>query len=147
MLLIELPQVVMSQCTGSNREGFNVVHSAGKSPVKLDGLFNIISYDLVTKLSQAISEAHFKVSLTNPSIQMLKRLIRTISHSLVYTGLIFSLNCYCILCFSACQSIFALGVHLCTLSKLYKLQTCGSKDGFMILWRAFCTLCACSGDG
>lgn len=75
MLLIELPQVVMSQCTGSNREGFNVVHSAGKSPVKLDGLFNIVSYDLVTKLSQAISEAQFKVRLTNPSIQMFKRLI------------------------------------------------------------------------
>ena len=90
--LIELPQVVMSQCTGSNREGFNVVHSAGRSPVKLDGLFNIISYDLVTKLSQAISEAQFKVSLTNLSIQMFNRLIWIISHMC----LIFSPNCYSI---------------------------------------------------
>lgn len=52
----------MSQCSSSNKEGFNIVHSAGKGPVTLDGLFNIVSYDLVTKLSDAISEAQFKVS-------------------------------------------------------------------------------------
>lgn len=52
----------MSQSCGSNREGFNLVQSAGKQPVRLDGLFNIVSYDLVTKLSQAIGEASFKAS-------------------------------------------------------------------------------------
>lgn len=55
-------QVVMSHCSISNREGFNIVHSAGKGSVRLDGLFNIVSYDLVTKFNDAISEAKFKVS-------------------------------------------------------------------------------------
>lgn len=55
-------KVVMSQCSISNREGFNIVHLAGKGSVRLDGLFNIMSYDLVTKLNDAISEAKFKVS-------------------------------------------------------------------------------------
>lgn len=52
----------MSQYSGSNKEGFNIVHSAGKGPVRLDGLFNIVSYDLVSKLNDAISEVEFKVS-------------------------------------------------------------------------------------
>ncbi len=58
----------MSQSCGSNREGFNLVQSAGKQPVRLDGLFNIVSYDLVTKLSQAIGEASFKASHQHCSI-------------------------------------------------------------------------------
>ena len=52
----------MPQCSASNKEGFNIVYSTGKGPVKLDGLFNILSYDLVSKLNDAISEAEFKVS-------------------------------------------------------------------------------------
>jgi SWI/SNF-related matrix-associated actin-dependent regulator 1 of chromatin subfamily A len=59
--------VVMSQSCGSNREGFNLVQSAGKQPVRLDGLFNIVSYDLVTKLSQAIGEASFKIIIADES--------------------------------------------------------------------------------
>lgn len=55
-------QVVMSQCSSSNKAGFNIVHSAGRNHVTLDGLFNIVSYDLVSKLNDAISDAQFKVS-------------------------------------------------------------------------------------
>ncbi|KAG0615425.1 hypothetical protein M758_5G040200 [Ceratodon purpureus] len=57
--------VVMPQCAGSNKEGFNIVHSAGRGPVKLDGLFNIVSYDLVSKLNDAISEAEFKIIIAD----------------------------------------------------------------------------------
>jgi SWI/SNF-related matrix-associated actin-dependent regulator 1 of chromatin subfamily A len=35
--------------------------------VRLDGLFNIVSYDLVTKLSQAIGEASFKIIIADES--------------------------------------------------------------------------------
>ena len=59
----------MPQCSSSNKEGFNIVPSAGRVPVKLDGIFNIVSYDLVSKLTDAISEAEFKVSMQNPESQ------------------------------------------------------------------------------
>ena len=51
----------MSQYCGSNREGFNILQTSGRKSVRLDGLFNIISYDLVTKLQEDITQANFKV--------------------------------------------------------------------------------------
>ena len=53
----------MSQYCGSNREGFNILQTSGRKSVRLDGLFNIISYDLVTKLQEDITQADFKVHL------------------------------------------------------------------------------------
>ncbi|KAI9125294.1 hypothetical protein K1719_003910 [Acacia pycnantha] len=42
--------VVLSQSGGSNKGGFTIVSSNTKSSIHLDGVFNIISYDLVPKL-------------------------------------------------------------------------------------------------
>ncbi|XP_024398738.1 uncharacterized protein [Physcomitrium patens] len=57
--------VFMSQYSSWNKEGFNIVNSATRGHVKLDGLFNIVSYDLVTKLADAISEAQFKIIIAD----------------------------------------------------------------------------------
>lgn len=64
----------MSQYSSWNKEGFNIVNSATRGHVKLDGLFNIVSYDLVTKLADAISEAQFKVIQQTPEFQLLNHI-------------------------------------------------------------------------
>jgi SWI/SNF-related matrix-associated actin-dependent regulator 1 of chromatin subfamily A len=61
--LLSNTQIAMSQYCGSNREGFNILQTSGRKSVRLDGLFNIISYDLVTKLQEDIAQADFKVQL------------------------------------------------------------------------------------
>lgn len=62
--------VVMSQGFGSNREGFNIVQSSGRQPVKLDGCFNIISYDLVSKLQDEIVQAEFEIVIADEAHYM-----------------------------------------------------------------------------
>ncbi|PQQ07565.1 SWI/SNF-related matrix-associated actin-dependent regulator of chromatin subfamily A-like protein 1 isoform X2 [Prunus yedoensis var. nudiflora] len=52
--------VVLSQCGGSNRSGFTVVSSNTKGTIHLDGLFNIISYDVVPKLQNLLMASEFK---------------------------------------------------------------------------------------
>ncbi|KAL2922321.1 Nuclear receptor coactivator 6 [Bienertia sinuspersici] len=52
--------VLLSQCTGSNRGGFSVVSTA-KGTARLDGVFNIISYDSVPKLQGTLMSSEFKV--------------------------------------------------------------------------------------
>lgn len=54
-------QVVLSQCSGSNKSGFTIVTSSSKNSVRLDGLFNIISYDIVPKLQDTLMASDFKV--------------------------------------------------------------------------------------
>lgn len=54
-------QVVLSQSNGSNRGGFNIVPSNAKKPINLDGVFNIISYDIVPKLQDRLLASAFKV--------------------------------------------------------------------------------------
>eukprot|EP01018_Ginkgo_biloba_P010142 Gb_39378 [translate_table: standard] len=56
-------RVVMSQWAGSNRGGFNIVQSSGRHAVQLDGVFNILSYDLVSKLQDTLSNTDFKASI------------------------------------------------------------------------------------
>jgi SWI/SNF-related matrix-associated actin-dependent regulator 1 of chromatin subfamily A len=53
---------VLSQCGGSNRAGYTVVSSNSKGSIHLDGLFNIISYDVVPKLHNLLMALEFKVS-------------------------------------------------------------------------------------
>lgn len=60
----ELQQVVLSQWSGSNRGGFRIVPSNTKGTIHLDGVFNIISYDVVPKLQKILAESEFKVSAT-----------------------------------------------------------------------------------
>ncbi|GER42409.1 chromatin remodeling factor18 [Striga asiatica] len=59
--------VVLSQWCGSNRSGFNIVPSNTKRPVNLDGLFNIISYDIVPKLQDTLLASNFKVVIADES--------------------------------------------------------------------------------
>lgn len=54
--------MVLSQWSGSNRGGFRIVPSNTKSTINLDGVFNIISYDVVPKLQKVLTESEFKVS-------------------------------------------------------------------------------------
>ncbi|KAI9196173.1 hypothetical protein LWI28_021634 [Acer negundo] len=59
--------VVLSQSAGSNRSGFSIVSSNTKSSIHLDGLFNVISYDLVPKLQNILMESDFKVVIADES--------------------------------------------------------------------------------
>ncbi|KAJ8766481.1 hypothetical protein K2173_022540 [Erythroxylum novogranatense] len=59
--------VVLSQWSGSNRGGFNMVSSNSKCNVHLDGLFNIISYDVVPKLQDILIATKFKVVIADES--------------------------------------------------------------------------------
>ncbi|KAI9074826.1 hypothetical protein K1719_043200 [Acacia pycnantha] len=52
--------VVLSQSGGSNKGGFTIVSSNTKSSINLDGVFNIISYDLVPKLQSMLMASDFK---------------------------------------------------------------------------------------
>ncbi|PPD90127.1 hypothetical protein GOBAR_DD12934 [Gossypium barbadense] len=54
--------VVFSQMGGSNRSGFTILSSNSKGDIHLDGLFNIISYDLVAKLENVLMASEFKVN-------------------------------------------------------------------------------------
>lgn len=64
-------QVVLSQSSGSNRAGFNIVPSNSKEPINLDGIFNIISYDIVPKLKDKLLASDFKVIARNPVLCLL----------------------------------------------------------------------------
>ena len=55
--------MVLSQCGGSNRGGFNILASNTKRTIQLDGVFNIISYDIVPKFQDVLMASEFKVSI------------------------------------------------------------------------------------
>ncbi|XP_052190189.1 uncharacterized protein LOC127799931 isoform X4 [Diospyros lotus] len=59
--------VVLSQWGGSNRGGFTVVYSNTKGSIHLDGIFNVISYDIVPKLQNTIMASEFKVVIADES--------------------------------------------------------------------------------
>ncbi|XP_025013112.1 SWI/SNF-related matrix-associated actin-dependent regulator of chromatin subfamily A-like protein 1 isoform X1 [Ricinus communis] len=59
--------VVLSQWSGSNRGGFTIVSSNTKGSIHLDGLFNIISYDVVPKLQNVLMASEFKVVIADES--------------------------------------------------------------------------------
>ncbi|XP_011621950.1 SWI/SNF-related matrix-associated actin-dependent regulator of chromatin subfamily A-like protein 1 isoform X2 [Amborella trichopoda] len=59
--------VVLSQFGGSNRAGFKIVHSISKGSIQLDGVFNIISYDMVTKLQHVLLASKFKIVIADES--------------------------------------------------------------------------------
>ncbi|KAK4586288.1 hypothetical protein RGQ29_023457 [Quercus rubra] len=59
--------VVLSQCGGSNRAGYTIVSSSTKGCILLDGLFNIISYDVVPKLQNLLMASEFKVVIADES--------------------------------------------------------------------------------
>ncbi|KAH9766619.1 Chromatin remodeling factor18 [Citrus sinensis] len=59
--------VVLSQLGGSNRSGFTIVSSNTKRNIPLDGLFNIISYDVVLKLQNILMSSNFKIVIADES--------------------------------------------------------------------------------
>ncbi|CAA7048141.1 unnamed protein product [Microthlaspi erraticum] len=59
--------VVLPQSGGSNKCGFNIVSSSSKGTIHLDGVFNIISYDVVTKLDKLLMALDFKVVIADES--------------------------------------------------------------------------------
>ncbi|XP_026445467.1 SWI/SNF-related matrix-associated actin-dependent regulator of chromatin subfamily A-like protein 1 [Papaver somniferum] len=59
--------VVLSQCSGSNKGGFTIVPSSSKGTTPLDGLFNIISYDVVPKLQHMLMSLNFKIVIADES--------------------------------------------------------------------------------
>ncbi|KAI7741873.1 hypothetical protein M8C21_032445 [Ambrosia artemisiifolia] len=59
--------VVLSSYSGSNKGGFTIVRSNTKGNVRLDGLFNIVSYDAVPKLQGILMSADFKVVIADES--------------------------------------------------------------------------------
>ncbi|CAA3017956.1 SWI SNF-related matrix-associated actin-dependent regulator of chromatin subfamily A 1 isoform X1 [Olea europaea subsp. europaea] len=59
--------VVLSQWSGSNRGGFNIMTSNTKRSIHLDGVFNIISYDIVQKLQDVLMASEFKVVIADES--------------------------------------------------------------------------------
>uniref|UniRef100_A0A9I9CPT4 SWI/SNF-related matrix-associated actin-dependent regulator of chromatin subfamily A-like protein 1 n=1 Tax=Cucumis melo TaxID=3656 RepID=A0A9I9CPT4_CUCME len=59
--------VVLSQYCGSNKGGFTILSSSSKSSLHLDGLFNIISYDVVQKLQNILMASEFKVVIADES--------------------------------------------------------------------------------
>ncbi|MCD7448084.1 hypothetical protein HAX54_038178 [Datura stramonium] len=59
--------VVLSQCSGSNKGGFKIVPSNTKKSIHLDGVFNIVSYDVVPKLQDLLMASKFKVVIADES--------------------------------------------------------------------------------
>lgn len=59
--------VVLSQWGGSNKAGFKIVPSNTKKSVHLDGVFNIVSYDIVPKLQDPLMASTFKVVIADES--------------------------------------------------------------------------------
>ncbi|XP_038702118.1 SWI/SNF-related matrix-associated actin-dependent regulator of chromatin subfamily A-like protein 1 isoform X2 [Tripterygium wilfordii] len=59
--------VVLSNWGGSNRGGYRIVSSSSKGTIHLDGVFNIISYDLVPKLENRLMALEFKVVIADES--------------------------------------------------------------------------------
>nr|XP_028947630.1 SWI/SNF-related matrix-associated actin-dependent regulator of chromatin subfamily A-like protein 1 isoform X2 [Malus domestica] len=59
--------VVLTQCGGTNKSGFTIVSSNAKGTIHLDGLFNIISYDVVPKIQNLLMASEFKVVIADES--------------------------------------------------------------------------------
>lgn len=62
--------VVMSQWAGSNIGNFNIVQTSSKQTIQLDGVFNIISYELVSKLQEILVNSDFKIVIADESHYM-----------------------------------------------------------------------------
>ncbi|XP_020087116.1 SWI/SNF-related matrix-associated actin-dependent regulator of chromatin subfamily A-like protein 1 isoform X2 [Ananas comosus] len=59
--------VVLSQSGGSNKAGFKVVYSNSKPKIHLDGVFNIISYDVIPKIQDILLNSEFKIVVADES--------------------------------------------------------------------------------
>lgn len=53
--------MVLPHTGGSHKAGFRVVYSNTKGGFHLDGVFNVISYDVVPKIQSTLLDLDFKV--------------------------------------------------------------------------------------
>ncbi|KAL4581332.1 hypothetical protein LXL04_017546 [Taraxacum kok-saghyz] len=59
--------VVLSSYSGSNKGGFTITRSNTKGDISLDGLFNIVSYDVVPKIQSTLMSSDFQVVIADES--------------------------------------------------------------------------------
>ncbi|KAL4579183.1 hypothetical protein LXL04_015320 [Taraxacum kok-saghyz] len=59
--------VVLSSYSGSNKGGFTITRSNTKGDISLDGLFNIVSYDVVPKIQSTLVSSDFQVVIADES--------------------------------------------------------------------------------
>ncbi|KAI5016862.1 hypothetical protein ZWY2020_037240 [Hordeum vulgare] len=59
--------VVLPQTGGSNKAGFRLVYSNTKGDFHLDGVFNVISYDVVPKIQSTLLDLDFKIVIADES--------------------------------------------------------------------------------
>ncbi|WVZ66820.1 hypothetical protein U9M48_015988 [Paspalum notatum var. saurae] len=59
--------VVLPQTGGSHKAGFRLVYSNTKGDFRLDGLFNVISYDVVPKIQSTLLDLDFKIVIADES--------------------------------------------------------------------------------
>ncbi|VAH27589.1 unnamed protein product [Triticum turgidum subsp. durum] len=59
--------VVLPQTGGSNKAGFRLVYSNTKGDFHLDGMFNVISYDVVPKIQSTLLDLDFKIVIADES--------------------------------------------------------------------------------
>jgi hypothetical protein len=68
-------QVVLPQTGGSHKAGFRLVYSNTKGDFRLDGVFNVISYDVVPKIQSTLLDLDFKVDFLSHISFRLRRTI------------------------------------------------------------------------
>ncbi|CAI9292039.1 unnamed protein product [Lactuca saligna] len=59
--------VVLSSYNGSNKGGFTITRSNTKGDISLDGMFNIVSYDVVPKIQGSLMSSNFKFVIADES--------------------------------------------------------------------------------
>ncbi|CAL5061495.1 unnamed protein product [Urochloa decumbens] len=59
--------VVLPQTGGSHKAGFRLVYSNTKGDFRLDGVFNVISYDVVPKIQSTLLDLDFKIVIADES--------------------------------------------------------------------------------
>ncbi|PUZ73106.1 hypothetical protein GQ55_2G448200 [Panicum hallii var. hallii] len=59
--------VVLPQTGGSHKAGFRLVYSNTKGDICLDGVFNVISYDVVPKIQSTLLDSDFKIVIADES--------------------------------------------------------------------------------
>uniref|UniRef100_A0A0E0EEY1 Helicase ATP-binding domain-containing protein n=1 Tax=Oryza meridionalis TaxID=40149 RepID=A0A0E0EEY1_9ORYZ len=62
-LRLHWASVVLPQTGGSNKAGYRLVYSNTKGDFNLDGVFNVISYDVVPKIKDMLLDLDFKLLL------------------------------------------------------------------------------------
>ncbi|KAL4587603.1 hypothetical protein LXL04_000475 [Taraxacum kok-saghyz] len=64
---LQWASVVLSSYSGSNKGGFTITRSNTKGDISLDGLFNIVSYDVVPKIQSTLMSSDFQVVIADES--------------------------------------------------------------------------------